>query len=242
MLRAALVQIRTALVVTFTALPAIVIVVALPRERLRRHFARWAAYWTLRFAGIRITVQGLQHFPSDACVVVANHASYLDGVVLMAALPPRFTFLIKAEVNRLPLVGLLLRRLGMEFVSRASQSAASSSATRLIRAARRGKAIGVFPEGTFLREPGLRAFHLGAFAAASYARLPVVPTIIHGTRSILPAHSWLIRPKPVCVQLTGPIITEKTGRGGAVFLCNQARDVISTSGQEPDTDTLQTAE
>ena len=47
-----------------------------------------------------------QHLPAGPCVVVANHASYLDGVVLKAALPARFSFVIKKEVARVPLAGL----------------------------------------------------------------------------------------------------------------------------------------
>ena len=62
-------------------------------------------------------------------MVVANHSSYLDGVVLKAMLPPRFSFVIKREAATMPVVGLLLQahRLG---VRRPSQRRAAGSATR----------------------------------------------------------------------------------------------------------------
>jgi len=67
--------------------------------------------------------------------------------------------------------------------------------------ATRGSALGFFPEGTFDRSPGLRAFHLGAFAAAARAKLPVVPVVIHGARWKLPAGRFLPRPGPLRVHV-----------------------------------------
>ena len=71
---------------------------------------RGAARLVLWAGGMRMQVRHLEHLPRGACVVVANHASYLDGVVLFAALPPRFGFVIKREVSKLPLASLLLGR------------------------------------------------------------------------------------------------------------------------------------
>ncbi len=65
-----------------------------------------------------LVVKNLERIPAGQCVVVANHASYLDGVVMTAALPPRFGFVIKREMESVPLAGALLRRLGSEFVER----------------------------------------------------------------------------------------------------------------------------
>ena len=88
--------------------------------------ARGAARWPVLFsrdlscalAGIPFAVEGLERLPQVPCVVVANHASYIDGIVAAAALPPDFAFVIKKEMVRVPLAGLLLRRLGSQFVER----------------------------------------------------------------------------------------------------------------------------
>lgn len=227
-------QLRVFAAVTAIALPSAAIAIALPQLRLRRAFARRAGRFVFRLSGMPLEVTGLDRLPEGPSVVVANHASYLDGIVMMAALPPRFTFLIKSEMNDAPFIGLLLRRLGMAFVARANTSAAAGAAARLIRAAKKGNAIGVFPEGTFRREPGLRSFRLGAFLAAARGNLPVVPVVIRGTRCILPAGAWLFRPRTIQVALLAAITMETGGREQAENLRDAARQAILKSCGEPD--------
>jgi 1-acyl-sn-glycerol-3-phosphate acyltransferase len=166
-----------------------VVVIVLPGQERRRRMARWSARMVFRLSGAGLRVTGLEHLP-EACIVAANHGSYLDGVILTAALPPRFSFVIKREITKVPLVGWMLHRLGSEFVERFDKHAARKDASRLIQRSQDGACLGVFPEGTFLAAPGLRPFHLGGFMAAVRAGLPVVPVAIRGARHILPAHVW----------------------------------------------------
>lgn len=232
--RVCLAQIRTTVVVIAVAFPAAILAIVLPGLHRRRAFAHYAARCVFRLAGMPVSVDGLDHLPAGPCLVVANHASYLDGVVMMAVAPPRFTFLIKSEMSEAPFIGLLLRRLGMAFVARTDTAAAAGAAKRLINAARNGNAIGVFPEGTFQREPGLRPFRLGGFLAAARGGLPVIPAAIRGTRAILPAGSLLLRPGPIHVALMAPILTECGGREAAERLRDIARQAILNCCGEPD--------
>ena len=103
------------------------------------------------------------------CVVVCNHASYLDGIVLTAALPARFGFVIKREMSAVPLAGAVLRRLGSEFVERFNRHRGASDARRVLRNAGQGHSLVFFPEGTFTVTPGLLKFHSGAFVSAAHA-------------------------------------------------------------------------
>ena len=167
----------------------------------RRHMAHFAAQAFFRLAGMPVRLLDAAHLPAGPCVVVANHASYLDGVVLKAALPARFSFVIKKEVSRVPLAGLMLRRIGSEFVDRFNRHAGGMDARRLIKAADAGQALAFFPEGTFLAQPGLGKFHTGAFAIAARAELPIVPIAIRGTRHILPSGRFLPRPGRIHIQV-----------------------------------------
>ena len=98
--------------------PALLLLAVTPGRTTRRRVTRWFARVFFLSIGGPIRIDGAMTLPEGACVVVANHASYLDGMVLTAALPARFTFVIKHEMVRIPFAGFLLRRIGSEFVDR----------------------------------------------------------------------------------------------------------------------------
>ncbi len=208
----------------------------LPTQRLRRALTRTSARLALALAGMRVRVHGLGSLPQPS-VVVANHASYLDGVVLNAVLPTGFSFVIKREMSSVPLAGLLLRRLGAEFVDRGGRSHGVSDARRLLRRAIDGQALVFFPEGTFGPVSGLLNFHIGAFAAAARANLPVVPVAIRGTRRCLPPASYWPRPGRIEVQALSPLPALSAGPEDgdrAASLRDQARAALLVAVGEPD--------
>jgi len=171
----------------------------------RRHIAHLTGRCFFFLARIPVHLLDAHQLPAGPCVLVANHASYLDGIVLKAVLPARFSFVIKKEVSRVPIVGLLLRRIGSAFVDRFNRHAGGVDARRLFKAADAGQALVFFPEGTFQAQPGLGKFQTGAFAIAVRTGLPIVPVAIRGTRRSLPAGRFLPRPGHIEVQVLTPI-------------------------------------
>lgn len=201
----------------------------------RRQIAHTTARLFFIVAGIRVRLLGSERLPAGPCVVVANHASYLDGIVMKAMLPARFSFVIKKEVNRIPMAGLLLRRIGSEFVDRFNRHAGGVDARRILKAADAGQALVFFPEGTFLSEPGIGKFHTGAFAIAARTARPVVPVCIRGTRHILPSTRYLPRPGKIEVEVLPPIPMESAQTPEAVSAARDlARARIVAVAGEPD--------
>jgi 1-acyl-sn-glycerol-3-phosphate acyltransferase len=211
-------------------------VILLPTLRLRRGTARVAARVFFAGAGMPVRIRGCENLPAGQAVVVANHASYLDGVVMTAALPPRFGFVIKREMNNVPGAGLLLRRLGSEFVERFDRHKGATDARRVLRTAASGHSLMFFPEGTFKPEVGLGKFHTGAFAIAARAACPVVPAVILGTRRNMPATRIFPRPGPIEVRYGTPIVpaTSAAGEDTAVQLRDASRAAILAHLGEPD--------
>jgi len=214
------------------ATPALLSLVVTPGRTRRRQVTRWFARAFFLSIGSPIRIEGGTALPDSACVVVANHASYLDGIILTAALPARFTFVIKHEMARYPFAGFLLRRIGSEFVNREDGRQKNQVTRRLFKAAESGDALAFFPEGTFNASRGLRRFQPGAFAAARRARLPVVPVVIFGARDKLPAQAWLPAPGPLSITIGTPINPSQydSARG----LLTASRAAILARLDEPD--------
>jgi len=120
-------------------------------------------------------------------------------------LPARFSFVIKQEIRKMPGAHLLLRRIGSHFVERFDRKRGATDARRILRSAQGGQALMFFPEGTFMRQPGLGRFRSGAFATSVRADMPMVPSIIRGAREILPSGAWLPRPGRLEVTIYLPI-------------------------------------
>jgi 1-acyl-sn-glycerol-3-phosphate acyltransferase len=173
-------------------------------DRLLRAFARAL----LALAGCRLRVDGLQHLAgAGTAVLAANHASYVDSVVLLAALPPTcpFLFVAKRELLRTPFVATVIRKMGYLTVERFAFTASVADAAAVTAALRGGASLLVFPEGTFRRTPGLLPFRLSGFKAAVESGRPIIPIAIAGSREVLPADAWLPRRHPVRVTIGAPI-------------------------------------
>ncbi len=170
------------IVILLVFCPVLIVVPWLPA---RRFIGRWAVRVWLLSIGVRFRVHGLEKVPAGPCVVVCNHASYVDGIALTAALPERFTFLVQHRAEHWPYIGLIIRRMAVCFVNRESPRSAARAALGLIREANRGGSLAVFPEGTFQKDPGLQPFYTGAFLIAVKSGCPVVPAVMRGTRALL---------------------------------------------------------
>jgi 1-acyl-sn-glycerol-3-phosphate acyltransferase len=188
-------------------LPTCVLLAVTPGVHRRRGIARRAAQLFFAAIGSPVRVEGATIEPHYPCVVVANHASYLDGIILTAALPAGFTYLIKEQMTRVPVAGFVLRRLGSAFVNRENRGDRQRTARALLSLAAQGDALGFFPEGTFDTAPGLKPFQIGAFSAAAHAKLPVVPIVIYGSRRKLPSGALLPAPGPLRVRICNPVQT-----------------------------------
>jgi 1-acyl-sn-glycerol-3-phosphate acyltransferase len=213
----------------------------LPRLSWRWAAMRRGARLLFRAAGMPIAVKGLTHLPvGTAHVVAANHASYLDGFVLSAALPGVSCFVAKVELTAVPGVHFMLRRLGTVFVERFGAAQGIEDARRIQTLLRPGQRLVYFPEGTFTRVAGLRPFEMGAFVAAAETGAPIVPVAIRGTRFVLHPDTLLPRRGALEVYIGAPL--EAPAAAGedqaawqrALGLRRRARDFILARCGEPD--------
>jgi 1-acyl-sn-glycerol-3-phosphate acyltransferase len=203
----------------------------LPGKRSRERWTHGVALGLMRLSRLEVRVHGAARLPA---IFTANHASYVDSLILAAVLPAGVHFVAKREFASVPLAGGLLRRFGTRFVERFATQAAIEDARELAEAARAGESLVMFPEGTFTRAPGLGAFHMSAFVAAAQSGQAVVPVALRGTRSVLRAESWLPRRRPVELFIDAPLWPRGPAWSDAVALRDQTRRTILAQCGEPD--------
>jgi len=199
-------------------------------------FCHAAARIWLRLAGIRLKVSGLENLPRDGThVLVVNHASYLDGIAFVAALPfGGWRFVAKRELAGGFVSRIFLQRLGVEFVERFDFQQGVDDTERLVDAVAAGHSLAVFPEGTFTRVPGLRLFRMGAFLVAAKTGTPVVPVALAGTRDVLREGHWLPRRGHLRVTVGESLVPDGGDWNAAVRLRDAARAAILKGVGEPD--------
>ena len=221
--------------VTFIAVtvPTFCLLAITPGQPKRRALVQKAAALIFFVTGVSPRVSGFENLPAEQCVIVANHASYLDGIILAAVLPPRFAFVIKREMASVPFAGFLLRRIGSEFVERFDKQRSATDARRIMQSAMTGQSLAFFPEGTFRREPGLQRFHSGAFAAAKRGNLKLIPIVIRGSRDMLPANQALPTLGTLEVIIK-PAVIPNLAEDSTGSLINACRASILEDLNEPD--------
>ena len=206
-----------------------------PRPSWRYAIARRGARLILSLAGIKVTLSGATPDTfSESAIVVSNHASYLDGLILIATLPQQVAFVAKRELSDAFLAGTFLRGIGSAFVERFDIEQSVVDAQALGDFAASGRSILFFPEGTFTRASGLMPFHMGAFITAAQAAFPVIPITLVGTRSLLRDQSWLPHRGSVTVYMGESINPSGTGWSAALALRDAARNAVISRLEEPD--------
>ncbi|MEA3291997.1 MAG: AMP-binding protein, partial [Pseudomonadota bacterium] len=203
-----------------------ILVLLLPRLAQRRRILHTGARMLARATGTPLMVELPERgaLPEDwpHGVLVANHASYLDGFALVAALPFNFSFVAKKELEAQFFAGFFLRRIGAVFVERFDRQSTLDDARELKKSLAGNDALLFFPEGTFTRVPGLRPFHLGAFITAAEAGVPVTPIALRGTRPMLRSKSWFPVHGEVALTVGTPVDPRKLATPSANKTWEQA--------------------
>lgn len=204
---------RTALVFTLFLAYLVFLVPALPlcallglREPLVS-VGRALARLGRAVLGIRMDVSGLDRFdPRAPYVFMPNHASFLDGPLIMTAIPGATRVILKKSILRVPVLGQAMRYVGFVPVDRKGAEGGKKSIARAAALmGERGYSFLIFPEGTRSRDGRLRPFRRGGFFLALASGAPIVPVTIRGTFELMPKGRWLARRGKVRMVFHDPV-------------------------------------
>jgi 1-acyl-sn-glycerol-3-phosphate acyltransferase len=202
-------------VVVMTALLAPTVLVASllrikerPGSIYERCMRLWARSMT-RAAGVRVVVHGTEHL-RDGAIYMQNHVSWFD-IFALASVLPRYTFVAKAELRKIPVFGRGAEAAGIVFIDRDNRKSAFESYKVAAAEVQRGRNVVVCPEGTRGRDYHLRPFKKGPFVLAIAAGAPIVPVVVYGALEVMRKGSLRVRPNVVHVHFLEPVPT--TGFG-----------------------------
>jgi len=206
-------------------LPGIFAALIPPRGDWFLRFARGWARSVLAVAGISVRVlHGDRIERGRSFVVVANHESFCDILVLLANLPMQVRFLAKRSVFRVPVLGWSIAAAGFVPVDREDRSRGAATVEAALRRLGGGRSLVIFPEETRTRTGDLLPFKRGAAHLALKSGLPILPIGLAGTLRVLPRGTLVITPGPVVMSIGDPI--EVSGRG------IRERDAVTDAARE----------
>jgi 1-acyl-sn-glycerol-3-phosphate acyltransferase len=167
----------------------------------RRAQRNWAQ-GLVRFWGVEVRVHGAETVDTArSYVVMANHLSYVDIVVLFLALPIIPGFLAKSELTKVPFLSQALRSGGHVVIARAQHASAMQTLTKAAEEVRGGKTVLVFPEGTRGDSDTIGDFKKGGFHLAKTAGVPILPVGVRGSRGVFARGSVLVHPGVIEVHI-----------------------------------------
>ncbi len=201
----------TALVATFF-LGLTVILAALFRvedkpDGIYDKVPRWWSSAVLWVVGIKVRVHGMENAGGgEPHIFASNHVSWFD-VPALAKVLPRYKFVAKAELFKVPIFGRAMRAAGMIEIQRENRKAALGAYDVAAERIKAGNSVVVFPEGTRGHAYPLRPFKKGPFVLAIAAGVPIVPIIVHGTIEIMRKGSLWAHPGTIDIHLLEPVST-----------------------------------
>lgn len=188
-------------------------------------FAKAQARNLARLCGVKVRVRGLEHLGPGPYMFTPNHQSHFDIAALLGYLPGNNRFAAKKEMFNEPVLGAVLRTMGMIPIDRENPLEAIQMLNQLNTG---GYSTIIFPEGTRSRDGNLLPFKKGPFVAAIHLGVPIVPVVCKGTQQVMPKGKYLsIIPGAVEVVVLEPIPTAGLSYEDRGALRDRVRDRIA---------------
>ncbi|MFC3193469.1 lysophospholipid acyltransferase family protein [Marinicella sediminis] len=173
--------------------------------------------------------------PHQSYVVIANHQSTYDILVVYGYLPLNFKWVMKIELRKMPFVGFACEKMGHIYVDRRNRQASIQAMRNAREQLVDGTSVFFFPEGTRSCGDQLKPFKKGAFRMAKDLQLPILPVTIAGADQVLKSGGLLITPGRIGLTFHEPIPVEQVTKLGTAQLIARCQDIIASGLTEEQT-------
>lgn len=185
-------------------------------NRIFYFFVKWSFFICLKVYN-RISIRWKAPLPERNVIVIVNHSSNLDPVVMGAVFPRRLRYLAKEELFRSLIFGGMIRALGAIPVRKQDSQSAGTALRAFMNLLKDGENVLLFPEGGRSLDGKLQPLEGGAALIALKTGAPVIPVFIAGTFQAMPPGSKWVKPVKISVVLGEAIDTlpfMEEGKGG----------------------------
>lgn len=198
----------------------------------------WPAHLWSRFccwiALVRVKVNGRENIDSNTSYVfTANHQGAFDIWSIYGYLNHNFKWLMKKELENVPMVGWACRKAGQVFVDDSSIASIKHTIEEAEHTLKDGMSVVIFPEGSRSWDGKMIPFKRGAFMLAGEFKLPVVPITIDGSFRRMPRYTYCINPGKITITIHKPILPGERGFNTKVLMA-QCRESIESALPECD--------
>lgn len=201
-----------------------------PRVASRYVAANWGRVicW---MTPVRVSVEGAGNAdPSKTYVVVCNHQSQYDIFLVYGWLKLDLKWVLKAELRKIPGVGIGCEKAGHIYVDRSNPELARKAVRDALDSVGDGVGVLFFPEGTRSLNGKMGPFKKGAFRVAISQKLPILPVTLVGTRDIQKPKSLVIVPGSIRMVIHPAIeVTGAEDSEGIRELMTKTRQIISSA-------------
>jgi len=144
-----------------------------------KKITQWWFKRTINILGLTIIQKGVPY--KSTSLIVANHISFLDIIVIASSSP--VTFLAKSTLRYWPVIGFIADRIGTIFIQRNNNRMVYGLTKSLTKALKQKKSIALFPEGTTTSGQIVKKFHSSLFQSTINAGKPVQPIALYYQRN-----------------------------------------------------------
>jgi 1-acyl-sn-glycerol-3-phosphate acyltransferase len=234
----AIYSLYVAIIILITTIPMLLITFCIPTSYTNRIIKRWARLLlTLIFCRVKIVNSRLLDTTTPV-IFAANHASYVDSILLLAFLPTETLFVVKKELLNAPLIGRMIKKLNYLIVDRWDFSKNLDDVKKIESSLTEKHSILIFPEGTFTYASGLRPFKTGTFQLAVDTQTSICPIAIKGSRQFLRDDNLLLSPVKITITICDLIHPYGQDWQAITQLRNEVRKQIAQNCGEPSIDLI----
>ncbi|XP_010300062.1 1-acyl-sn-glycerol-3-phosphate acyltransferase alpha [Balearica regulorum gibbericeps] len=220
----------------FSTISILVIIISIPRGRSVENikFLRMLLLPLKYIFGVKIVVKGKENLRTKRpFVLVLNHQTSLDIMVMMEILPSRCVPIAKKEILYMGTFGIACWLSGLIFIDRKKKQESITVLTEVAQSLHKENlCVLIFPEGTRSRSGSLLPFKRGAFQLAVRAQVPVIPVVISSYRDFYNAKEKRFTPGKSIIQILPEVETLGLGPDDVPRLTEQVRDSMLTTYQE----------